>query len=285
MDTALAALSLWGSPLLPWVAACAAIAVATCLAVAVCGRALKPSAVALHHSLDGFAGARSARLLERTQSLREYPASPVVALLGGVGSSVLLNGCRRPRPLRWTHAQDVRLPDGGMLRLQWLLHDPAATATPPGGTLVVIPGTRGTADSPYVVAMARAAFARGWDVVAAPLRGCGVGGALATPHCLDGVHWTDLVHVLRAVHDALPPARDDPRRRLCAVGYSMGGGMLAHYVSELGPGCPLEAAVAVSATADYTAIEAHSKAGARARTGPFSPTLAPAQCARPSWAG
>ena len=239
------------------VAAIGAVTTALVLLVLI-GRILRRrSTVTLHHATSGFAAARSLRLIEKTPSLHTYPASATVALLGGAGASVVLNGCRRRRPIRWTRSQDVRLPDGGMLRLQWLLHEVPAKASIPPCTLVLFPGTRGTAESPYITATARAAFARGWDVVVAPLRGCGIDGMLATPHCLDGVQWTDCIHVMRAVRGALPPA-PDPRSRICAVGYSMGGGMLAHYVGETGAACPFTVAVAVSSTADYVAIGKHS---------------------------
>lgn len=212
-------------------------------------------AVVLHHASIGFAGARSARLVARTKALHQFPVSPAAVVLGGFGSTIVLNACRRRRPITWTRAHDVRLPDGGLLRLRLLLHDVHAALAL--GTLVIFPGTRGTADSPYVTALARAAFSRGWDVVAAPLRGCGLDGPIATPMCLDGVHWTDVFHVVQALQALLPSSPGDPRRRLCAVGFSMGGGMLAHYVSETGAACPLTAAVAVSTTADWEAATRH----------------------------
>lgn len=159
------------------------------------------------------------------------------------------NGCRTKVDGLSFDPQDVRLPDGGLIRLQWLKLQEASSPTRP--VMLIVPGTRGDSNSPYVRQMAWLASEQGgFDVVVAPLRGCGV-ETLATPQCFDGSHHTDFGPVIAAIRAQIPAGTP-----IVAAGYSMGAGFLANHVAAAGDDCGLEAAVAISAAADYTGLVA-----------------------------
>jgi predicted alpha/beta-fold hydrolase len=194
---------------------------------------------------------RIARVVSSLSVLKEgFRTSFLLSLAGGQVTTVLVNACRLRRPQPYSSIiQTVHLEHGGAVRLRWI----DTAVSPPPCTLLIFPGTRGTECSGYVEGLAVAARSRGWRIVVAPLRGCSE-GSLLTPHCLDGQHWTDVAAVVKAVKSSLPAGQP-----LCAVGYSMGGGMLAHYVAAAGESSGLDCAVAVSAAADYSVITEHMR--------------------------
>jgi hypothetical protein len=206
------------------------------------------SRVALHVPSSKGHSSQVARLVGAVPLLCTFRTSCWLACAGGRITTIAVNACRRRRPQSYESiVPDVHLPHGGLIRLRWCLQ-PAGAAC----TLLVVPGTRGTEYSSYVEEVVSAARRRGWDVVVAPLRGCSE-ASIRTPHCLDGQHWTDLTPVVAAIRAARPGTR------LCAVGYSMGGGMLSHYVAATGDACGVDCAVAISAAADYSIITDHMR--------------------------
>jgi len=252
----------------------------------------------------------------RTKVLAEALRSqkqPANWLCGGHLQTVLGIAGRPRLPLAICRREELKLPSGGSLVLDWLA-DPRTPA--PRGVLIIVPGTSGSCDSAYVQHTARAAAAAGYTVVVAPLRGSGI-ARLASPHCIDGAHFSDIGVVVKAVAAAVGVAEASPsvvppmaapggsiaagrcRRRsvsrasgagarpaspmapalalakgspaaaiapvdlssssqarppIVAMGFSMGAGMLAHYLADCGQrgvASGVDAAVAISATADY----------------------------------
>lgn len=149
------------------------------------------------------------------------------------------------------NSERVRLPDGGEVAVDWFA-DPDAHAGKP--VLLLVPGTKGTKDSSYIQCAARMGIENGFVPVVTALRGCGV-QTLSTPRCFDGASYSDLASVMNHIHEVCGRGV-----RVAALGYSMGGGMLAHYVSHSqanGLESGIDAAVAVSATADYAQAVEH----------------------------
>jgi uncharacterized protein len=133
----------------------------------------------------------------------------------------------RPRGLVSVLADHIRLPDGGAIAVDWL-GEPAAAASAARGVLLIVPGTRGTWRAPYVLQMAAEGLDRGFIPCVAALRGCGM-AELATPQCFDGAAYTDIAAVVADLRSRIPPTTP-----IVAVGYSMGGSMLLHYLAETG---------------------------------------------------
>jgi predicted alpha/beta-fold hydrolase len=84
----------------------------------------------------------------------------------------------------------------------------------------------------------------GMYVVSFVARGCG-GVSLTTPETFTAARTADF----RAVVQYLQ--KKYPGRKISAVGYSLGAGILLKYLGEEGSGCPLSAAVAISAAFDF----------------------------------
>jgi predicted alpha/beta-fold hydrolase len=187
-------------------------------------------------------------LLERCPSLSKRGFQPTPWLLGH-SATLLGNGCRAQvaeEHCRFASSQDVILPDGGLIRLKWMTHatSPASKSRP---LMLLVPGTRGDSRSPYIRQLAYVSFQKGYDIVVAPLRGCGV-DKLATIYCLDGSSYTDFQHILTAIRQRRPT------NPIVCTSFSMGAGFLAHYVAESQHKSGLVAAVCISAASDYTKL-------------------------------
>jgi abhydrolase domain-containing protein 1/3 len=178
--------------------------------------------------------------------------SPTHTLLGNVARYA-------PRQLIKPFSSElVRLPDGGAIAVDWFGRSKDFSTV-----LLIVPGTKGVSSVSYVQAAIEKAMSMQWTVVVAALRGCGV-DKLETAECFDGASHTDIAHVLTSIRAHI---REDACNRVSgapvpvvALGYSMGGGMLAHCLAfndETRQKHGVVAAVAISATADYTAAMDH----------------------------
>lgn len=186
---------------------------------------------------------RNRALLACMPSLSHYPCS---WMLRGVHGSTLFGVLLQRAPaIAYTRHERIPLPDGGVIALDW--HGGGSDRP----VLLIIPGTRGHKDSVYVRSAASAAARLGFTVAVAALRGCGVPN-LATPRCFDGAKHSDVHAVVTHVR-----ACTQPSQRLYALGFSMGGGMLAHHLSVAGDAARIDAAVVISATTDYVAAVKH----------------------------
>lgn len=129
-------------------------------------------------------------------------------------------------------------PDGDEVRV----HFAAAAGTGDDAPIVLLlHGLEGSRESPYAREMARLVVARGWRFAVLEFRSCGgvLNRARRTYHSGETGDLATVVHRLVARF---------PRAALCAVGYSLGGNVLAKWLGEAGQGVPaaLVAAAAVS---------------------------------------
>ncbi|CAE8614117.1 unnamed protein product [Polarella glacialis] len=164
-------------------------------------------------------------------SFSGYASSGVAAVRGAVAPAWLLHSTETP----------VVLSDGGTVSLDWWpFHGDSARPV----VALLLPGLGSSSRSIYIrMAMDRFSKA-GLRPVALNYRG--VEHLEPTSQRLAAADaWRDLPEVLRAVKDAHPGSV------VVAVGYSMGGVILARYLGESGIDCGISAAVTVSAPLDY----------------------------------
>ena len=152
--------------------------------------------------------------------------------------TIIANTLRRA-PVRYHRRERLELDDGDFLDLDWLDH-PAAR-----GIAVVFHGLGGNSYAPYVCGAASSLFEAGFSVAAVNFRGCS-----GEPNRLPrGYHCGATDDALRVVQ-ALRPRTSGP---LVAVGFSLGGNVLARAMGEWGDDALVDAAVAVAAPLDLHA--------------------------------
>lgn len=160
-----------------------------------------------------------------------------------------------PRWLRNRHAQTVyptlpwawrswpelrreplRLPDGDVTAVDWLVAGDELPATTP--VLVILHGLEGSAESSYARMLLEAAYGQGWRACVLHFRDCGDYRNLL-PRRYHAGETNDLRHFLRGL------AAADDTAPLLAVGFSLGGNVLLKYLGESGDDTPLRAACGV----------------------------------------
>ncbi len=138
----------------------------------------------------------------------------------------------RRQPRIKLYRERLELPDGDFVDLDW-------TPGERGPIVVILHGLEGSAQSPYVLGLLRAAQQRGWRGVAMHFRGCsGEPNRLARSyHSGDTADLALLVQTLRT---------REPHTPLAVVGYSLGGNVLLKWLGETGAQAGVRAAAAVS---------------------------------------
>lgn len=143
----------------------------------------------------------------------------------------------RRKVLFTPHWQRLELPDGDFVDLAWS-EDPEQARHKP--RLVVFHGLEGSLYSPYAHGLIHAAKQRGWLGVVMHFRGCS-----GEPNRRERIYHsgetedgTWFLHWLKNSYGSVPTA---------AVGYSLGGNMLACLLAKESDTVPLDAAVIVSA--------------------------------------
>lgn len=135
---------------------------------------------------------------------------------------------RATTPLRW---EELDLPDGDFIDIVW--------AGPENAPMVLLlHGLEGSINSHYIQLMLDVLVNEGWQVVVMHHRSCS-GRLNRLPQGYNGGDTRDLVYLitqLRERHSELP---------LYAVGFSLGGNVLLHYLSQC-PDAEISAAIAVS---------------------------------------
>lgn len=129
------------------------------------------------------------------------------------------------------------LPDGDFVEVHW-----SSPRRPGAPLMVVLHGLEGSAESRYARRILAAADATGWQGVVLHARGCG-----GTPNRLPRGYHAGETGDLAAFLEAAPSMGHET---VTAVGYSLGGNVLAKYLGERGPAARLVAAVAVSVPYD-----------------------------------
>ncbi len=119
-------------------------------------------------------------------------------------------------------------------------------AAPPRGTLVLVHGLGGSADSGYMRRTASLALSRGWVTVRVNLRNCGGTEALARTLYNAGQS-DDAGSVLESL------ARAGFPRPFALVGFSLGGNLVLRYAGMAGDRCHAAAIAAVNPPVDLEA--------------------------------
>jgi len=128
-------------------------------------------------------------------------------------------------------------------RIQILVSSPSGA---PRGTLVLIHGLGGCADSGYLRRTARMALQRGWYAVRVNLRNCGGTEALAQTLYNAGQS-EDAGRVLEEIEAAGLP------RPFGVVGFSLGGNLALRYAGLAGAACRADALVGINPPVDLEA--------------------------------
>ena len=149
------------------------------------------------------------------------------------------------------HWQRLELPDGDCVDLAWS-EDPHQAKHKP--RLVVFHGLEGSLNSPYAHGLIEAAKNRGWLGVVMHFRGCS-----GEPNRLNRIYHSGetedgswFLGWLQREFGKVPTA---------AVGYSLGGNVLACLLAKEGKNIPLDAAVMVSAPFVLEACSYHMDKG------------------------
>ncbi|WP_352296798.1 hydrolase [Pseudoalteromonas sp. 20-MNA-CIBAN-0454] len=147
------------------------------------------------------------------------------------------------RPFHHTRYQLEQLdtPDGDFIELAWSLpHNETAPLA------VVLHGLEGNINSFYAKGMMKALKKQGFAVVLMHFRNCSteVNRLPRAYHSGDTADLSFFINHLKQLY---------PNRPLLAVGFSLGGNVLAKYLGEQQQQCPLSAAALVSAPYDLSA--------------------------------
>lgn len=143
----------------------------------------------------------------------------------------------RKRSAIHTIDEQFELKDGDFVQLNWT-EKPKAASTQP--IVVVFHGLGGSIDSFYTIGMMKAIAANGWLGVLMHFRGCGeqTNRHAQAYHSDATADATEFLTWLKEQY---------PNRPIAALGFSLGGNMLAKYLGEQGQNSPLDAAVVISA--------------------------------------
>jgi predicted alpha/beta-fold hydrolase len=134
------------------------------------------------------------------------------------------------------HSDSILVDVGSGCRLKIL------ASHPPGGsrgTLVLIHGLGGSADSVYLLRTGRMALERGWTVVRVNLRNCGGTEALATTLYNAGQS-EDAGRILEEL------SRREFPRPFALLGFSLGGNLALRYAGMAGSACRADAVVGIN---------------------------------------
>ncbi|HZN53708.1 MAG TPA: alpha/beta fold hydrolase [Candidatus Polarisedimenticolaceae bacterium] len=145
---------------------------------------------------------------------------------------------------------DVPVAEGTSIRL--LISEPAQ---PPRGTLLLVHGLSGSADSGYMKRTAASALARGWLVARMNLRNCG--GTEALARTLYNAGQSDDAGAALAALE-----RERSPRPFALLGFSLGGNIGLRYAGLSSPGCLADAVVGINPPVDLgRCIEAMERRG------------------------
>ncbi len=149
------------------------------------------------------------------------------------------------------YRERMETPDGDFLDLDTV----RASAAGPSDRMVILShGLEGHTRRPYILGMARAFLAHGWDALAWNCRGCS-----GEPNRTPGFYHSGASHDLSAVIDRVIKDRTLRHyRRICLVGFSMGGNITLKYLGEKSAGVNprIQGAVAISAPCDLAGCSA-----------------------------
>lgn len=139
----------------------------------------------------------------------------------------------------------VNCPDGGIVSLDWYegVDTDSINEERPSPVALIFPGLVGDSQSDYLRYIVPAIQKIGYRVVTFNNRGRG-GTELRTPRLYSAANFEDMELVIDSVRER------NPRSRIVAAGFSMGGMVLTRYLAEKGDSAKLDAAMLISANYD-----------------------------------
>ena len=143
----------------------------------------------------------------------------------------------RKRSIIHTINEKFELLDGDFVQLNWT-EKPQVDNTQP--IVVIFHGLGGSINSCYATGMMKSITHHGWVGVLMHFRGCGeqTNRHAQAYHSGATADATEFLNWLKTQY---------PNRPIAAIGFSLGGNMLAKYLGEQGEQSPLDAAVVISA--------------------------------------
>lgn len=135
-----------------------------------------------------------------------------------------------------TQRERLELPDGDFVDLDWVEPTSFSDSTP---LILILHGLGGSINSHYAKNMMLHLKQHGWRGVFMHYRGCS-GTPNLRPQFYHSAYTADVNHVIQ--HLMLK----EPKAQLGAVGYSLGGSILLHWLSQNQHHCPLTRAIAIS---------------------------------------
>ncbi len=163
------------------------------------------------------------------------PFNPAFGLRNAHLQTILAKYLAPRRPLH-TRVEILQLPDRDELQLNWSLD--AEDCSKP--LVILLHGLEGNISSHYIRGMFHSLQQQGFGVVLMHFRGCN-GVANKLPRAYHSGDTDDFALFLQQCRDRYP------KRRLLAIGFSLGGNVLVKYCGESGSQNLLNAAVAVCA--------------------------------------
>lgn len=174
---------------------------------------------------------------------------PLREASGGIVATIF-SGLRRHPNLGDCEQQLVTLADGGTISLSWW----AASSGEPLAKCLVLPGLNCSSHWALVQHLVAQLCRLGFMVAVIDYRGMITPLTSSTLFGADS--WRDLEEVVAVVAQRAPAALP-----VAAVGQSMGGTMLAKYLSHVGAACPLVAAATISSPLDISAHQRRLEEG------------------------
>ncbi|CAI2372181.1 unnamed protein product [Moneuplotes crassus] len=157
---------------------------------------------------------------------------PSFLVLSGLGQSIYGATRRGKRP--GYQNELLKLPDGGQIRLQSIIHPDNDNK----GVVVIIPGITGDGYKNYVINTAKNSIKNGYSVYIVNHRGlCDT--PLSTPLTYHGGSSFDTKAALEHI------VSEHPDQPIYGVGYSLGSNILGNYIGEEGENCILSGAALV----------------------------------------
>lgn len=152
-----------------------------------------------------------------------------------------------------TEREIFEFSDGGQIALDWFMHKESKAKEEAGEKqkplLAIIPGVTGDASKMYMISLAKASYQHGYDVVVVNYRGLG-GVPLKTPKVYHGGSDPDVKEAIDYLYEEY--CESGRKRKMFAIGVSLGAGILTNYIAKAGSKCPLTAACSVACHFDTT---------------------------------
>jgi predicted alpha/beta-fold hydrolase len=202
-------------------------------------------------------------ILERCEfTRRRYWPHPITALNGAcatlqLGSRMPYAGCG---VLTAPYVERLQLDDGGTVALSWWRCPHQTSRT---DVAVVFPGLNNSSETGFVRSLLSQLDGAGFLAVAYDYRGAGASGVLTSTKPYSADAWRDFDGVLEHIRQEV-----GPKTRLFLVGQSLGGAILAKYLSSRNP--RVTAACTVSSPRSFAASSAQMRSGPLARLQNFA---------------